>query len=432
MLQKIIFLLLAMVIGLPLTSTAQDRNIVWVHGLNTNSNDWQNFRNQFSGSHRLNQTFASVPQTYNTSNGLQTFANAIDSQNQNAFGTATPRRSIVIGHSMGGAAARRLDFTMDVGGIITVGSPLNGAGIATAVNNGTATAEITNGVNQVSRGPISLFLPLVSILGIKVSDVINALVANGVLANNPLAFTPASIGQLSVNDLQLGGGIVADMNATPTPRPKISVFGNLSSPVHWKMATSAVSFSGTAPAILNGVNLAQAADQAEDVYHITYVVHTTLAVGFSVGGFFQPWLWFAAAYEFWVANEWVVGRDWLRDSERIWNVIIGANLPAVQSQCFTYNGFVCSYSNNANFMNPNCWQPVTTCSSIVLTGQSDGFIPAGSQTGLNSTSWAGAKPVEAFDVNHFQELDVTNSKMQQIFAAIWNGEHGSYFTTLPR
>ena len=34
---------------------------------------------------------------------------------------------------------------------------------------------------------------------------------------------------------------------------------------------------------------------------------------------------------------------------------------AAQSQCYTYTQFVCSYSNNANFTNPSCWQSVTSC-----------------------------------------------------------------------
>ena len=80
-------------------------------------------------------------------------------------------------------------------------------------------------------------------------------------------------------------------------------------------------------------------------------------------------------------------------------------------------------------MNPNCWQPVTSCFSTVLTGQSDGFIAAGSQVGFNSPSWAGAARVEAFDVNHFQEFDTNSSKMQEVFGDIWNGINGGYFQT---
>jgi pimeloyl-ACP methyl ester carboxylesterase len=431
MVQKILFLLFVTVIGLPLTTTGQDRNVVWVHGFNGTSADWANFSNQFSSTRRINPNF--TPVTYNSSNGLGTFRNGINSVNAGRLGTAPTQRSIIVGHSMGGAAARRLDFTTDVGGIVTVGAPLDGAGIATAVNNGAATAEIENGVNQVARGPISTLSLIVSVLGIRVTDVIEALIANGIIASNPLAFTPAAFGPASVNDLQLGGGgITTDMNNPPTARPKISVFGNLSSPVHWKMAADALRFSGQSILGQTNVDIPTAASNAEDIYYTFFVVHTGVAVAATVGGFFQPWLWWIAAIEYWKANEWHAGYDWLRDSERIWNVVIAANLPSVQSQCFSYTQFVCSYSNNANFTNPSCWQPVTRCVSTVLTGQSDGFIAAGSQAGFNSPSWAGAALVEAFDVSHFQELDVNNAEMQRRFAQIWNGDHGGYFLTLPR
>ena len=429
MLHKIIFLLFAIVVGLPLTTVGQDRNVVWVHGLNGSSQDWTNFRNQFNGSHRIN---GFVPETYSSSNGIQSFANAISSSNFNRF--APTSRPIAIAHSMGGTAVRRLDFTTNLGGIITVGSPLDGAGIATAVNNGSATAEIQNGVNQVARGPLSeiLLVNIVSALGISVTDVIQALINNGVIGSNPLAITPSAFGVGSVNDLQLGGGITGDMNQNPTTRPKISIYGNLSSPVHWKMASTALSASGTTILGQSNVDLAEAASEVEDIYYAAFVLHVGLGVIYSVGGFFQPWLWWLAAVQFWKAYEWKVGYDWLRDSERIWNVIIAANLPSFQSQCFSYTQFVCSYSNNANFMNPSCWQPVTYCFSTVLTGKSDGFIAAGSQAGFNSPSWAGAARVEAFDVNHFQEFDTNSSVMQGTFAAVFNGDYGGYFQTLPR
>jgi pimeloyl-ACP methyl ester carboxylesterase len=205
MLQKIIFLLLAIVVGLPLTATGQDRNVVWVHGFNASSNDWLNFRNQFNGSHRIT---GFAPLNYSSRTGLQTFANEIGGRNSAAFVAAS--RPIIIGHSMGGAAARRLDFTQDVGGIITVGSPLDGAGVATAVNNGAGTAEITNGVNQVGRGPIATFSPLPAVLGLKASDIIEGFrvigsVVTGKSISDPLAFTADAYGQASVDDLQIGG-----------------------------------------------------------------------------------------------------------------------------------------------------------------------------------------------------------------------------------
>ena len=434
MLQKIIFLLFAVVVGLPLNTTGQNRNIVWVHGLNTGLTDWQNFRNQFQGSHQFN---SSTTKSYTTDQGLATFAASIRSQAEGAFGSMSVR-PIAVGHSMGGAALRQLDFVnnanLNVGGIIAVGAPLDGAGVATAINSGAATAEIHNGVNQVGRGPLAEIMLVPSALGVRVTDIVDAwraaaFVTTRRMRNDPFAFTPDTYGPASVNDLQINGGITTDMNHLPTARPKISIFGNLSSPVQWKMTTASVRFSDQVPQILKNIDFANAASIAEDIYNVAYIVHTGIAVTYVAGGgFLNPFAWVVAAYHFWKANEWQAGRDWFRDSERIWNVIIGANLPSVQTQCFSYNAFVCSYSNNANFTNPNCWQPVTTCIWTVLTGKSDGFIPAGSQAGFNSPSWDGAARVEAFDVSHFQEIDVTNGTMQTTLNNIFDTQ-GTYFFT---
>jgi hypothetical protein len=77
----------------------------------------------------------------------------------------------------------------------------------------------------------------------------------------------------------------------------------------------------------------------------------------------------------------------------------------------------------------SCWQTRTNCFTSQLTGKSDGFIAANSQTGFSSTSWAGVPQVEALGVNHFEEIDVNNAEMQRKFDAIFRGEKGSYFQT---
>ena len=100
---------------------------------------------------------------------------------------------------------------------------------------------------------------------------------------------------------------------------------------------------------------------------------------------------------------------------------------AAQSQCYTYTQFVCSYSNNANFTNPSCWQTVTSCFTSQINTPSDGFIPVASQKGEGSNSWAGVPTVEAVGVNHSEEHNVNNAKMQTTFDEIFAGTYGVYF-----
>jgi hypothetical protein len=406
MLRKIFFWAFWVTLSLPLKTNGQDRNVIWLHGFNGQSTDWQDFNNQFNNTFKIT---GFQPRTYSSSLGIQAYATNITNLNSGRF----TNNLITIGHSMGGVVARRMDLTgqANLGGLITVGSPLDGAGIASSVNFGFATAQIQNGVNQVSKGPIASLLPIIRVFNVDIIDVINS------LTNNGLAITPSSFGQQTINDLQLGGGITNDMFANPTNLPKVSIYGNEESPVHWKVAAAGLKKSQGLDLDLENI-----ASIAEDIYYTSYVVNNTVGVVAAVVGFWNPFAWFAAAYWFWQADQWKQGYDWLCDSERIWNVLIGANIGF--QQCFTYQAYICYYPSNSS----SCWQTRTSCFTSELNGQSDGFIPANSQTGVRSTSWLGVSQIEAFGVNHLEEIDVNNGVMQTKFAQIFDNQ-GTYFFT---
>jgi hypothetical protein len=406
MLQKIFFWAFLLTLCLPLKINGQDRNVIWLHGLNGQATDLQNFRNQFNGTFRMN---GFQPSTYTSSAGIQQYANDIVNTNAGRFNN----NLITIAHSMGGVAARRADLSgsANLGGIITVGSPLDGAGIASSVNNNSATMAVEQGIENASKGPLAELIPIPFVNNIIATEVIDKLRSNGTLNLNANTF-----GQTSVNDLQLGGGITGDMNANPTNLPKVSIFGNEESPVHWNIATTAANQAGI------NIDMAVAADIAEDVYYtffIVDIVEGSLAIAF---GFWNPWAWLIAAIKFWQADQWKQGYDWFVDSERIWNVLIGSNV--VANQCITYQAYICYYPSNSS----SCWQTRTTCFLSQLTGQSDGFIAANSQTGFGSTSWAGVPNVEALGVNHLEEIDANNGVMKSKFEQIFDSP-GTYFFT---
>jgi hypothetical protein len=411
MLRKIFFLAFWVTLCLPSTTKGQDRNVIWLHGLNGQASDWAGFQNQFNGTFRMT---GFQPSAYTSSNGIQQYANGIVNVNSGRFNN----NLITIAHSMGGVAARRVDLNgqADLGGIITVGAPLSGAGIASSVNNGSATVAVEQGIEQASKGPIAALIPIPVLNNIIITEAIDKLRSSGTLNLGPNVF-----GQGAVTDLQLGGGITTDMNANPTNLPKVSIFGNEESPVHWNIATTTAKQAGIQ---IGGqdIDLAVAADIAEDVYYTFYVVDMvegSLAVAF---GFWNPWAWLFAAIKFWQADQWKQGYDWFVDSERIWNVLIGSNVAA--NQCFTYQAYICYYPSNSS----SCWQTRTSCNTSQLTGKSDGFIAANSQTGFGSTSWAGVPNVEALGVNHFEEIDANNAVMQTKFAQIFDSQ-GTYFFT---
>jgi hypothetical protein len=320
---------------------------------------------------------------------------------------------ITVAHSFGGVAVRhmdRTDATHKLGGIITVGSPLNGAGIATSMNNGYATEFGINATHQIFRGPSS-----------SLSSVISANVHNGIGILRDILVTLFTQGNQSTRDMALGSSfITTDINASPTSTPKVSIYGNEVSPVHWNFFKS-----------MWGKDVPTIAATVEDVYLAVSIVYGAIGVTQVVMGFWNPALWWNAYLNIWRATEWFAGYSWIHNSEREWDVLIGSNAPAPQ-QCNTYTGFVCSYSNNANFTNPSCWRTVTSCYTPQMLGKSDGFIACSSQRGLGSNSWAGVPTVEAFNVNHFSEHDKDNATMESKFTAIFRGDYGGYFQTDPR
>jgi pimeloyl-ACP methyl ester carboxylesterase len=411
MLQKIFFLAFWVTLCLPTTTNGQDRNVIWLHGLNGQSSDWTGFQSQFTGPSGTFKMVSIPPSTYNSSNGIQTYAAGIFNVNAGNFNN----NLITIAHSMGGVAARRVDLlgAANLGGLITVGAPLDGAGIATSIANGSAAVAVEQGITQASKGPLAEFIPIPFVNNVVITEVIDKLRSNPKFNLGPNVF-----GQTSVNDLRLGGGISTDMNSNPTNLPKISIFGNEESPVHWNIATKAADIR----VFGNQVDLAVAADIAEDVYYTMYVVDIAAGCGAIALGFWNPWGWVAAGIKFWQADQWKQGYDWLCDSERIWNVLIGSNI--VAGQCITYQAYICYYPSNSS----SCWQTRTNCFTSQLTGKSDGFIAANSQTGFSSTSWAGVPQVEALGVNHFEEIDVNNGVMQTKFAQIFDDSRTYFFT----
>lgn len=417
MLRKIIFLLLGLTLGLSLQTRAQDRNALWIHGYNGDESTWRDFSFKTSG---LN-AFISLPPgytgyklssyrpwTYDTESGANSFISQIIDRNPGVF----QNNMITVAHSFGGVAARhmdRTDATHKLGGIITVGSPLNGAGIASSINSRAFTLFCEDAVLQLSRGlksTLSIVGAPYIVLGVGAAEIIADILA--IVKTSPTQ---------STQEMAIGSNFITDdINASPTSTPKVSIYGNEVSPVHWNFLKSTT-----------GINFPTIMTVWDDASLAAFVIYGTIGMIELFVNFLNP----SAYLNLWRSYEWLAGHFWIEDSERMWNVLIGSNIPA-PVQCNTYTGFVCSYSNNANFMNPSCWQTVTSCYGPQMLGKSDGFIPCSSQIGLGSNSWAGVPTIEAFNVNHSNEHDVNNAEMQSKFAAIFNGTYGDYFKTDPR
>ena len=118
--------------------------------------------------------------------------------------------------------------------------------------------------------------------------------------------------------------------------------------------------------------------------------------------------------------------------------LIGSDL--VATQCYTYDTQFCTYPDDRCDDTPSNWQycqtscsPITgnTCVEVHSNGISDAFIPATSQRGDGSNSWRVngvlVKRIEAFGVNHREEIDPSNGVMRSVFEEIFTGNVDDHF-----
>jgi pimeloyl-ACP methyl ester carboxylesterase len=407
---KLVLGFVMLALQLPLNIFAQpgitfDRDVVFINGLNE-LGGWDLFSNSLSFSRKLSQGLPN----HNSQGGIGGAASQISSFR---FGA----QSLTIGHSFGGVIARRINSTGQqvIGGIISVGAPLDGAPVANALVDGRATSAISYSAFQMGRGPLATlgFLsPIITLAG----QTYGALFLPGKIEDQ---LDVNKFGGLTtVNDLKVGGGIEQDKNANPTNTPKISIWGNEESPTHWNLATSQSSD-----------NVVAIAQNLSIKYEIAFWNHLTIAYM----NFWSPYGW----WSYWAAGEWYAGKVWIDyESEGIWNNLIGSDM--VVQQCYQYPHLICQYPDTWYCQNhPGAWNCQLTCESIMLTscvqvhnnGLSDAFIPGVSQRGDGSRSWRKGDgglitSFEAFGVNHEEEIESTNEEMQSVFRRIFTLQGG--------
>ena len=358
------------------TTVAQRRGAVWVHGLNDTSVEWNTWANLFTNERQLfsrNQLVNNGQWTdYRSQDGVAAMTNNV----RNSYGGAPDNRSIYFSQSMGGVVGRDIDVnhTGDFGGIITAGSPLDGARIANTARSGEAAAAIYNGVDRILEGPVRELGYILRIDGSAVDAVVLLLVA--VLDR----FGLQDRGNEGVTDLQEGSGYLSGgTRNAQTPTPKIHIYGNEEGLTVWRIVSQAAG---------NGDDeqYVRVARTAGDVYEVAMWVNYGVALANLVS--FNFW---GAAYFIYVAEGWSRGMNWWRyDSERGWNHLIGADIPATQTVCYTdfnWQGFndcmnqlggqQATYEDYMRCQNQSTYQNCYTYYSS-QNGQSDAFIKASS------------------------------------------------------
>ena len=349
-----------------LNVTAQDRNVAWVHGLDGNASSWQHYNQIFDNERNLN----SLRTTYNTENGITNSANQVINSMNTRYGNntngANNPQNLGIGHSMGGLMLRDTDRitangTKKFGGYITVTSPNYGAPISNSLIDGSVENAAENACNKLVDGPAAQLFSLP--WGI-VSNLATNVLCDKFIDNDLVQGLQGS--PITNNDLRVGSPTINAINNYDTNLPRISIWAEENSPVHWRMISSSI--YGNDTQFVNTVNTARG------VYNGFYVYNTSLAVVTGVFGFWNPFVWGATALYGYRATQWKKGRNWIDDSENIWSSLIKTTKLEPQTY-WSYEFIPCPYW--VPNPGPNCgyrgWKQRTRYVSVNYP--SDGLLP---------------------------------------------------------
>jgi pimeloyl-ACP methyl ester carboxylesterase len=419
---------------------AQNRGAVWVHGLKDNSeriHEWVDIFTEHRAGGQVvfgERTLTTLNNNrireegsnsdwrgYRTADGVNAMANTVLGSFQQ------DPQNIYFGHSMGGVTGRAIDVNNNgaFGGIITAGSPLDGARIANSARNNDTNLWAVDGIERVTRGPFRQFGPFTyNILNLVVNDIGSVLLfpvfdAFGLQNNNNQGVT-----DLQENSNYMNSGI---RNAQ-TNTPKIHIWGNENSQGFWRL---------TSQAIGNGDDdqWLTVANTAGDVYEVAMWVNIGLAIASGWWNFGLGAIWYI-----YTAEGWSTGADWWRDgADRGWNYLIGSGTPSSYTVCYQAlngpgfrdcmesfcQGGACNSSNTypiyISCQQQNTYDVCYTYYSSV-NGQSDAFIKVPSQQGFSSAWSNNAVKIEAQGVNHLEMKK--HERMGQIYNDIFNGGFG--------
>lgn len=409
--KRILLGLLALV-GLRMEPILAQRPVNWVHGLNAAADFWAAEQTLFNAERQIN---GGTNGDFFTGDGVPNFANRVFNN------TVTGGTALAIGHSMGGLAIRELvrQNSTVYQGIIVCGSPLRGAKIMNSFQNGAVGQAIDNGGWQVVRGPLSSFgIEAYLIGGYSVNFIIQAL--HGIFGPNYINQNQ-TYGAQTVNDLAENSGYMQSINTFSSPTPRVYIWGNENSPVHWRLLSSTRRYNQN-DAWVNGEDQGwpTTISTISDVYLAGFITNAALAVinaiALNAG---------MAIYYGWVAFEWKAGWDYLRkNSESDWASLIGAESNYVYNVS-TYITNTCSneyyYGTCGQFQDPivrqacqnSCFQTVSYSYGFAVQAGSDGQVSGASQR-ADATQWevSAADQYEAVGVNHIEMRGHTNMTTQ--------------------
>jgi hypothetical protein len=417
-------------------SQVSGRDVAWAHGLGeSGQNVWEYYRYIFKTEREMDGQNTD----YYTSAGINYASSDLKSvwiHNSNV--NPTDAENIGIGHSLGGLVLRDIDRDYSAtyfGGLITVGTPNNGAYIVNSINNGDVEDAIANGTSKMLAGPtaeITSLLPFAG-LGAFLNAFLDPLISDAITDKILGIFKPIQSTQ-TFTDLTASGSYVNALNNYSSTIPRISVYGSENSPVHWRVASS---FASDRETDRTYVDIAR---NAEAVYEIFTLLNASQTILSGISCIFHPVSCFLAVSHAHRAIQWNKGRVWLNQSENMWLALINCNefsstvehitiTSIVHHECEQYepgshDWMVCLYQYCDGDINSGCVEEIELPYVATIGKRSDGLVSGATQIGNYVTE---DYRYEALGVNHAEETNTStgttengNDEMRSVFNLIWD------------
>lgn len=394
-----------------LSVNAQSNKYVWIHGLNGTADSWNVYQNAFTPGN------GSRPE-YKSDKSITSISEGYWNANSDKFG----KNTILVGHSMGGLVARELErnHSSSIKGIITIGTGHQGAQFAKELQYGGGLNKLAN--NVVSKGSSCVTSTLVA-FSFTFPGISAALIPTAKVVDGIAAVLVSPIGNIALNEIAASG---FNKNCTDDLQPSSSFIKTLEQrkvnvPVltfaceedRWQLPRTVhcqLNYKklATDPNINSDGNYDMAGYNAlnttNNVIKIGGHTHTGFAVVCGVAGFWNPYLWAAAAAHTAAAVTWYSTSDYIDNGLDFDHaVLIGA-----------YR--VDAIPENHQFL----WKKWTTYNYITVPEPHDGIVPVKSQQldkskGTN-VIWANAT---IKGVNHMEERN--HFKTRKEFELLFDG-----------
>ncbi len=170
---------------LSIISIASANNYVWLHGMNDAYNCWKIYDEAFTPG--ISDRFYYVCDTSISVIASRRNYNYTTSRYETMYGK---KDMILIGHSMGGIVAREIEYNhrSNVKGIITIGTPHEGAMVLNELNNGGANL-LSKKVIKKAKNSVQASIAAISsiIFGFSNSNFLNGLISSSLIVGLDVA-----------------------------------------------------------------------------------------------------------------------------------------------------------------------------------------------------------------------------------------------------